>query len=270
MEPKKRRPTPLWATMVLGTTLLIVMVLLCYVGLCWVAKSHGSAVVLLGLEWPQLKHLQLSCVILFGVMWVVIAWFVLCYEKSGRRLQRILSTMFCTTLIALCAVVVSCKLYANELAWRGIGTMQMALDTEYYQEEMKLMGNLGVYGGQITLDGEAQTYVCRQIDTFGPFAEQLLSDTETQPFSAGYEEYSRFEQDGLMQVHGVSVRYYDDGYWLVVKRFVDVRDLYIELNSLNDLQKYIIQMQYSRHTGSEQDVAREFEEVAGEAVSRTR
>lgn len=266
-EPKK--DIPAWATALLAAVIFVGVVLICYLGLWRTALAHDTVFALFDLSWPRIKYGKTCLIATAVVILLVIAVFVFCFETPGKRLSKAFSTAAGVALLILLTVMTCCKLYASHLACQGIGTMQTALDTEYRQEEMKLVGNLGVYGGQLKLDDEPQFYVCRQIDTFGPFPEQLLEDTATQPFSEGYEEYSRFEQDGLIQFHALSVYHYQDGYWLVVKRFVNIRDLCIELESLDDLQKYIIQMQYSRYSGDMGDVARKFEEVAGEAVTRT-
>lgn len=267
---KNERKMPLWALGVAFAVACGCFIVLFYLYADTLATKHDTEFSLFGLVLPKLKHRQVWQIGAYVCPLLSLAWLIWRYDPPGKRIKRYVSLAFAMIVGIVVLVRMVGHTYEQALVQQGVGTMQTALDTEYYQEEMKLMGNLGVYGGKMTLDGESGIYLCRQMDAFGPFATQLLADTATQPFSKGYEEYSRFEQDGLVQFHAVSVQHYQDGYWLVVKRFVNINDLLIEIDYLDDLRRYIVQMQYACHTGDEAKVAREFEEIAGEAVTRTR
>lgn len=270
-EPNNEaRPTPKWATGVLLFTTVVAIMFICYLGMYYAATMHDAKVTLFELPWPNIKHTALCFAATVIIFLVVAVWFVVRYEQPGRRRQKATTTALLFGALALFVAIVSSKIYTAQLARQGIGTMQVALDTEYRQEEMRILGSLGVYGGYIQVDGEAQIYVCRQMDTFGPFEYSPLVDTETQQFSAGYEAYSRFDEQDMTKLKAVSVMHCQDGYWLIVKDFVNISDLYIELETLNDLQKYIVQMQYNRHTGEQGDLLLQFERTASDAVQRRR
>lgn len=267
---KNVREMPAWVVVAVIMMAFGCFIVLLYLHVDILAVKRDTEFSLFGLVPPKLKHRQAWQIGACVCPLLSLAWLIWRYDPPGKRIKRYVSLAFAMIVGTVVLVRMVGHTYEQTLAQQGVGTMQTALDTEYYQEEMKLMGNLGVYGGKMTLDGEPGIYLCRQMDTFGPFATQVLADTATQPFSKGYEEYSRFEQDGLVQFHALSVQHYQDGYWLVVKRFVNINDLLIEIDHLDDLRRYIVQMQYARHDGDEASVAREFEETAGEAVTRTR
>lgn len=269
MRKEPNKDVPAWAIALLIAVVTLGVLMLCYLGLWHTALEHDTVLALLDLPWPRVRHGKGCLIGVLVLLILAVVTFTFCFEQPKRRISKALLNTFGAALLTVLTVGACCISYSAHLARQGIGTMQTALDTDYRQEDGKLVGNLGIYGGWLKPDDEAQIYVCRQIDSFGPFPEQILEDTAAQPFSEGYEQYSRFEQDGLVQLHAVSVYHYHDGYWLVVKRFVDIRDLRIELEALDDLQKYIVQMQYNRHTGDIGNLIRKFEEVAGEAVTRT-
>ena len=263
---KKARPTSIVAEVLLALVMISSAVVFCYLCLSRIAVKHEATLVLFGIIFPKASQMPVYLAIVIAIDLVTAMWFMGRYGTPGKRFDQFVLLVLSMTFGFILTSMLAGETYANELARQGVGTMQTALDTEYQQQDMKLMGSLGFYGGNLNVDGDPQIYVCRQMDSFGPFTEQILADTATQPFSQGYEEYMRFEQDGLTQVRALSVQHYQDGYWLVVKRLVRAEDLYISLDTLDDLQKFIVQMQYSRHTGSEQDMAQAYVELAGDAI----
>lgn len=255
------RAVPVWAEVLLAIIMLGCAVVACWLRLSAVAGTHNASLTLFGMIWPTTQHPQAWRVGTVVIGAAALAWFVSRYDVPGRRFEHYAACVFWSiAFIAIVTVMVG-SIYAKDLARKGIGTMQLEVDQDYVERDMTLQGNLGFYGGYLMVDGEPQMYICRQIDTFGPFSEQMLRDTPEQPFSEGYEEYARFEQDGLMQIQALSVQHYQDGYWLVVKRLVRTDDLHIELDTLDDLRRYIVQMQYSWHSGDEAELAQQYAEL---------
>lgn len=188
--------------------------------------------------------------------------------KFGRQFWRIL---FCMSLCIGIVVQITGKQYGVLLDSQGVATMQVALDPDFRQEDTHLVGNLGTYGGRFVVDGETKFYICRQMDTFGPFERPILNTVVAtdQPVAMNGEKFHRIEQNNLVQLCGVSMQKYQDGYWLVVKRFVAAEDLCVDITTTDDLAPYIAQMEYHCHRdGTEEQLLLEFEEIAGEAVGR--
>ena len=268
-EPKKvQRVSPLWADVLLAFVSFVACGMILHVYLSWIAERHGTVFELCGIT---LAVTFGSCVFTVAIvgLWILLlavyAWRYASVKHWWAHFVRLLmGLLFCITL----AVFATGGVYKSVLASAGIGTMQTALDTDYHQEDLQVMGELGVYGGRL-VSGDPEFYVCRQMDTFGPFERQVLEDTATQNFSTGYEQYTYLEQDNLLQLRALSVQHYDDGYWLVVKRFVAASDLGIKIESLSDLERYIVQMQYNcDHSGGEEKLLREYADLVGDAVMR--
>lgn len=260
------RSIPAWAIIVLSVTLAVGAIIACYTGMYRAAAMRKAEFILFEFHLPKLGGVAIGFMLI--AMSGVVFWFISYYGRTKHWLGRAGGSLLIWIAFLVVVNLGGWKIYDRGLSRRGVGTMQTALDTEYHQDEGRIMGNLGVYGGRIKIDGESQFYVCRQIDTFGPFDYQVLVDTETQAFSTGYEEYSRFSEDGMTKLTALSVYHYQDGYWLVVKKLVNVDDLGIKLERLDDLRRYIVQMQYNRHSGKPSEMLRQFEQIAGDAVQR--
>lgn len=234
----------------------------------WVALKHQTIFSWHDYVPPEVLYSPLV-IVLMHVLVIVLCIGLVCFlQPYGRRLNGFCLTALLLTAVEGVIVLSMAKAYDNVLTRDGVATMQSELDTDYYQQDLKLMGKLGFYGGLLKEnDTPKGYYVCRQIDVFGPFAEQLVPDTPEQMYSEGYEGYYEQERNELLQVYGFSQYSYADEYWLVLKRFVSTEDLRIEFETVDDLRKYIVQAEFVYHSGSsETALLRDFNEIGGDMV----
>ena len=159
------------------------------------------------------------------------------------------------------AYVLVGAIVASVLKEQGIGTIQAGLDKTFQQEDLALVGELGTYGGLLedTETGAKDYYICRSVDNYGPFSFPALVSSDAQPFIDESFELFIYEAEED-SAYSLTMRHYDDGYWISVKRFASAEKLGVEIESVADMEKYILQLEYANHyptNGSESSLLRD-------------
>lgn len=171
-------------------------------------------------------------------------------EEAPRRnvIAQIIVIVFFSTMVLLMTAMFFFKHTMTWLDNCDRTTIQEALDESLSQENLSIVGELGFYGGLLEdpESGAKAYYVCRTIDNYGPFSFEALVSTESQPFLDGYEQFRRLSSEGT--AGSVTMRRYDDGYWVIVKRFSSVEKLEVEIKDMSDLEKYILQLEFTNHS----------------------
>lgn len=270
MEIEERTPSKMrwWEIAVLCVVLLLLFAVVFVLHMNKIAVERETVFMLFGTD-MTLGHKQVWLTIAVIGLVLCSVWMAVRSYKTGKFARQFWTILLFLSMCIGFAVRIIGSQYGQMLDHQGIATMQTALDCDLRQEDTHLVGNLGTYGGRFTVDGETEFYICRQMDTFGPFERPVLNTlmTPDQPVAASGEGFHRIERDGLTQLCGISMQKYQDGYWLVVKRFVAAEDLWVEITTTDDLAPYIAQMEYHYHSnGTEEQLLSQFEETAGDEV----
>lgn len=264
MKREKQRPLAWWVQILLVLCAVLGLLVLLDWRLVEIARQHETVLELHGRVLPMGDNWQLTLKI--GLLVVYLSIAVLLFLPM-RRVGRVLGVLLCLFSVQIGIARIGGQQYAEYLMRSGIGTMQSVLDTDYYQSEMQLMGNLGAYAGLFTDEnGRSEYYFCRRIDVFGPFAEPILRSNSEQDFEHGHEQLLAYEENGHQYICALSMRQYNDGYWAVVKQMVRAEDLMVEVTTLDELTKFVEQAEFTEHRlGPVQDEAtlrREFRNFA--------
>lgn len=189
-------------------------------------------------------------IILIALVFAVIATAVVFYDAHGATFPIALLVFLIGLIMVVAAIyALAAATTGHFLDKRGIGTIQANLDETFQQEDLALKGELGTYGGLLedTETGAKDYYICRSVDNYGPFSFQVLVSSEVQPFADGsFEQFVYSAEDD--SAYSLTMRHYDDGYWVSVKRFASAEKLGVEINSLADMEKYIIQLEFTNHS----------------------
>lgn len=174
---------------------------------------------------------------------------VLCLiSLAARGYAMIVKSLVAAIPISLLANYWLCNAI---LVDHGVGTIRSNMETELWQEDLSLRGELGVYGGYFeSTDGaDAAYYICDRVDAYGPFSYQVIRDWDGLNLSNGDEFFASSEEDGLIILKSVTLREYDDGFWVIAKEFVSAEDVRVDIEHIGDLQKYVLQAKYALHRG---------------------
>lgn len=165
-----------------------------------------------------------------------------------KAFGQVIVIVFFSLIVLLFVAMTAFKVTTTWLRNYDQTTIQDALDETLSQENLSIVGELGFYGGLLEdpESGARAYYVCRSIDNYGPFSFEALVSTDSQPFLDGYEQFQCLSNEGTAA--SVAMRRYDDGYWVVVKRFSSIEKLEVEINDMSDLKKYILQLEFTNHS----------------------